>query len=317
VIAKTQGSLGSFLFLAAVLTLGAAGANAYPFYDDGGDACVQCHDGFVERGLLHDLHVGSSQMTNSCLLCHTAVGDDPHTDSSGDPNGLGCSGCHMGPGLRLHHLNADVPAGPVDDLFCEDCHTDDPIPPGEDVLPPYYVLASVNLTDPCETDPAFGGEDYSGDDFGLDNDGDLDYDIDDADCGVATTTTTTTSTTTTTTSTTAAPTTTTTAAPTTTTSTSTTAAPTTTTSTSTTARRPRRPPPRRPPRRPRRPPPRRPPRRPRRPPPRRARRRPRHPPPRRARRRPRHPPPRRARRRRCRRGGCPSVTAGARRASRP
>ncbi|MEN8182497.1 MAG: hypothetical protein ABFS46_08175, partial [Myxococcota bacterium] len=210
--------------------LWAVSAGAYPSYNDGGTDCVQCHPGFVERGPLHDLHVGNNQMTNECLLCHTSVGDDPQTDSSGDDEGLGCSGCHVGPGLRLHHTNAGAPDD-ADGLFCVNCHPTDPPPLGEDFLPPYYERVDVNITDPCEIDPEFGGEDYNADEFGLDNDGDLLYDIDDPDCVVPTTTTSTTSTTTTTTTTTTVPTTTTTTAvP----STTTTAVPTTTTTTTST-----------------------------------------------------------------------------------
>jgi hypothetical protein len=44
------------------------------------------------------------------------------------------------------------------------------------------LLSDVNVSDPCATDPAAGGEDWDGDTKGLDNDGDLDYDQDDADC---------------------------------------------------------------------------------------------------------------------------------------
>jgi hypothetical protein len=180
-----------FVMLGA-LALWAGNAGAYTNYNDGGDGCVQCHNGFVGgfSGPLHGLHL---EMTNNCGLCHTVTGDDPLTFSSGDPEGLGCSGCHAEFGLRLHHTAAGAPADAFG-LFCTTCHPGDPLPLGEDVPPVYYERMDVNPFDPCEVDPALGGEDYSADDFGLDNDGDLLYELDDPDCAAPTTTTTTTTT---------------------------------------------------------------------------------------------------------------------------
>ena len=178
---------GAALAVAIALALGAGNAGAYTNYNDGGDGCVQCHPGF-EGGfgsVLHGSHVGGSQMTNNCGLCHIVNGDDPLTFSSGDPDGLGCSGCHAEFGLRLHHTAAGAPAD-ASGLFCTDCHPGDPLPLGEDVPPVYYERMDVNVFDPCEVDPALGGEDYSADNFGLDNDGDLLYELDDSDCAAPT-----------------------------------------------------------------------------------------------------------------------------------
>lgn len=47
---------------------------------------------------------------------------------------------------------------------------------------PYYLRADLNLSDACVVAPIDGGEDYSGDGLGLDNDGDLLYDGNDPDC---------------------------------------------------------------------------------------------------------------------------------------
>jgi hypothetical protein len=85
-----------------------------------------------------------------------------------------------GAGLRLHHLNANAPPDANGDL-CSDCHTNDPAPSPESTVPVYYLRADVNVKDPCSSTTA-DGEDVSGDNQGLDNDGDLVYDEADSDC---------------------------------------------------------------------------------------------------------------------------------------
>jgi hypothetical protein len=166
-------------------------AFGYGSYDpnDASQGCYQCHSQFLtqdrqNRGPLHDLHVGAAQMTGNCMLCHTSIGDNPHTDSSGADASHGCNGCHAGPGLRLHHANAGAPPD-QGGLVCANCHQDDPTPPGENIPPPYYSRGDVNVDDPCLVAEAGGGEDYDGDGKGLDNDGDLAYEGDDTDCGLA------------------------------------------------------------------------------------------------------------------------------------
>jgi hypothetical protein len=150
-------------------------AGGYPIYS-GGPACDDCHSGFGGFGEpLHDLH---NEMTSSCQSCHGSIGDNPATET--------CAGCHVsgsdGGGLVIHHTNAEAPPD-LNGERCATCHPDAEAQP-EDVAPPLYGTADVSLTDPCETDTGAGGEDYDGDGFGLDNDGDLAYDTADSDCGL-------------------------------------------------------------------------------------------------------------------------------------
>ena len=176
----------------AVSWLVAGSVAAYPRYN-GTPACDDCHPGFVGRGSLHAVHQGSSRMTNTCNLCHVSTGDNPSTYSSGAVGGQGCRGCHgidngtvygWGAGLRAHHANAGAPAD-ADGLYCVDCHDSDPAPGPENALPPYYSRSDVRVTDPCVIASASGGEDWTGDGVGLDNDGDLDYEDADSDCGTS------------------------------------------------------------------------------------------------------------------------------------
>jgi hypothetical protein len=89
----------------------------------------------------------------------------------------------VGPGLRQHHANAGAPPDNLG-LFCVDCHTDDPVPPAENTLPPYYTRDDVNVNDPCLVDSFSGGEDWDNDGQGLDNDGNLLYEADDPGCSI-------------------------------------------------------------------------------------------------------------------------------------
>ncbi len=174
----------ALVMTAALLSLYAFDVGAFPVYNGGGNNCVVCHPGFENLGPLHDLH---SQMTNNCFLCHTDLGDDPSTTSSGDPEGHGCRGCHgvdngtslgWGAGLRAHHLAEG-------ETLCASCHPNDPVPSPEDTLPVYYSRTDVNVTDPCQSTPAPPGEDFDASGRGLDNDGDLLFDMADPDCQVA------------------------------------------------------------------------------------------------------------------------------------
>jgi hypothetical protein len=181
------------IFLVAMLAgVLAAQVLAYDSYRvEGGAAnCSQCHPSFVNRGALHDMHVGNQNMTGTCKLCHTGTGDIPSTWTSGVVGGEGCRGCHgvdngttfgWGAGLRLHHLSANAPPDANGDI-CSDCHTSDPAPSPEDTLPVYYSRGDVNVNLPCDS-MAENGEDWDGDSQGLDNDGDLAYDEADTDCG--------------------------------------------------------------------------------------------------------------------------------------
>jgi hypothetical protein len=152
------------------VALFAAQVFAYP----AADGCRTCHPTFQggPGNALHSMHVGSSQMTNNCQLCHTSGFDIPDINSAAD--GMSCAGCHITPGLWERHQASSI--------SCAPCHQNWPTPDPEDTLPPHYTRTDVALTDPCESDAALGGEDYSGDNQGLDNDGDTLYDAADPDC---------------------------------------------------------------------------------------------------------------------------------------
>jgi hypothetical protein len=170
----------ALLLTPTLLLLYPATGMTYSRYN-GTPGCDDCHPGFVNRGPLHQaVHVGNQNMTNTCDLCHTSTGDNPQTNSSG--GGVGCSGCHDGPGLRAHHANAGAPADQWG-LRCSDCHGSDPQPVAESTVPQYYLRGDVNVKDPCSGSGA-GSEDYDGDNKGLDNDGELVYDGNDPDCVV-------------------------------------------------------------------------------------------------------------------------------------
>jgi hypothetical protein len=184
----------SLLLLAgSTLLWGLSGPTAalgYEHYDEGELGCRPCHPGFQSQGPLHQLHVGSSRMTNNCLLCHESPGDNPATAHSGDPAGQGCRGCHgvdngtaflWATGLRRHHRDAGAPPDAFG-FVCATCHPDDPEPSPESTVPVYFLRSDVHIDDPCSSQQP-GGEDWDGDGQGLDNDGDLLYDEMDPDCG--------------------------------------------------------------------------------------------------------------------------------------
>ena len=159
--------------LLAGLAIGISETGAYQYYNSSSSSsCSMCHSGFIGQGPLHKLHLN---MTSTCTLCHSKTGDNPLISK--------CAGCHTGAGLRLHHTNAGVTAS------CITCHAGSPTPAPEDTLPPYYGRTDVTIKDPCQAQPAPPGEDFNGDLVGLDNDGDLDYDTADSDCGSPPTTT--------------------------------------------------------------------------------------------------------------------------------
>jgi hypothetical protein len=143
-------------------------------------------------------------LTGDCDVCHIGADEFPvYIASSNGGDGfepVSCMGCHgvdpapgipnngwWGAGLRLHHANAGV--GPDNNGFtCATCHFDDPPPPPEDEAPSYYFLPDSNHpnkpTDPCSPAPSHS-ENYAGAVTGLDNDGDLLYDVSDTDCAAA------------------------------------------------------------------------------------------------------------------------------------
>ncbi len=183
---------------------------AYESYHDptlnGGGYCATCHPGFVggRHSRLHALHAeGVDPLTFNCLLCHTGASFENPLVMWSKQGGLGCMGCHgrdygetvesdyrglptlgkpkaSGYGLRKLHLRNGI-------TVCQDCHADVPqqaILP-ENVNPPYYARSDVALAgeaaDACANEDSLNDADSRG----LDNDGDLQYERDDADCFVA------------------------------------------------------------------------------------------------------------------------------------
>ncbi len=148
----------------------AVSAMAYP--DFGG--CRSCHSNFRSGSpSKHDLHVAK---INSCTDCHTNIGDTPKTNKSGNYANYSCNGCHELAGLATHHVNSGI-------TTCNTCHSSViGTSAGEQVLPYFYTNGRSSLVNTCRRDAANGGEDLDGDGTGLDNDGDLAYDVDDSDC---------------------------------------------------------------------------------------------------------------------------------------
>jgi hypothetical protein len=169
--------IGAFLALTSVSSRLAAYSTYNPSTTANG--CFQCHPGFANRDALHDMHVGNTQMTNNCVLCHVTIGDNPSTSQSGA--GVSCIGCHLAEGLRLHHQLAEAPLDEAG-RTCTGCHTEDSTPVAESVEPPYYARADVSVKNPCAVATSNGGEDWDNDGTGLDNDGDLVYETEDTDC---------------------------------------------------------------------------------------------------------------------------------------
>ena len=182
-----------------------------------GNPYVSSHDGvaWLLQGTPVDLHFGHQSMVMpiaqigvpggaNCKVCHTGADVDPVFlgSSDGGPGfpPLGCIGCHgraetaaggvvRGAGERQAHYRKGV-------TVCADagCHTgagtsNDAIPAtfavvAESVKPPYYFTPDAahpdKPTDPCNRN---GSESRLAPPLGLDNDGDLVYDV--ADCGSA------------------------------------------------------------------------------------------------------------------------------------
>jgi hypothetical protein len=207
---KTGRRIGGVLLVTAVVVaaIGVEPAEGYrKWRSDSGGWCAGCHgdfnDGTSPKGTVfpfdskHSMHRSSSEMNTDCAMCHyDGDGNNPDLDFSdsdgfGGSPGVGCMGCHgrdyggtfgvMAVGLREVHRNSGVSS-------CGDssCHSNDPDPLPENVLPPYYGSFGTRVWDPCNTSPFFG-EDFSLDkdnNHGLDNDGDGFYDEDDPDCSV-------------------------------------------------------------------------------------------------------------------------------------
>ena len=200
------------LSLAVIFPSASSAYNQYSLNADDTN-CATCHGDFRSNsyispvdgqlwGNIHTLH-RNTMLGGDCDACHLSSGRFPvRLDESAGGSGLaaiGCVGCHgrdednvvdnpsfpngLGAGLRQHHTNAGV-----DD--CVRCHDDaDPAnytPVGEQVLPPYYANPGTGHDlmpkSSCNDD---GSEHFAGATIGLDNDGDLDYDMADAGCDLS------------------------------------------------------------------------------------------------------------------------------------
>jgi hypothetical protein len=174
------------LMIAASLVALVAACNtgrAYETYTD----CFACHGDF--RGSTstktpptvfpsnnnHEMHRASTSMATACNLCHFGASRTPvytyQSNGTANNQGLGCSGCHVGPGLRKHHSANGV-------TQCYDCHDPAETSVAENVKPPYYGTLDTKVNNPGNTVlVASTNENWSiGDFLGLDNDGNNLYD---------------------------------------------------------------------------------------------------------------------------------------------
>lgn len=203
-----------------LLVLGVSTSDAFPTYSTRtsssqpvGGRCSNCHGDFngssyISRtdgkdwGNLHNLHrfvmlAENDPNTSSCRTCHMSGPPGPpvytyQSAGNGVLDPISCVGCHgryedghghgthgTGAGLRQHHWNAGI-------TFCVNCHADaDPAvfaTAGEHVLPPFYYPDGIFLNKPSDSCNINGEEDYAGLLWGLDNDGDGKYDVQDSDC---------------------------------------------------------------------------------------------------------------------------------------
>ncbi len=186
-------TLSACLLVAGAFLFSTHPSVAYPRYRDpvtGNGNCSACHGAFTDStspkgtkfpsSSKHEMHRASTSMATACNLCHsTSDNRNPYTyTSSGTAanQGLGCSGCHVGAGLRAHHV-----ANGID--ICNDCHFPEISAP-ENTKPPYYGTIDTNADHPENLIPvANTNENWSvGDYLGLDNDGNNLYDAADFAC---------------------------------------------------------------------------------------------------------------------------------------
>ena len=191
---RTERSIGKVLpVLAAGVVLALMGNNtsqAYERYNDGCQACHGAFDGDVSpqgtvfpNGDKHRMHRNSNNMGTDCVLCHRSDDNDNPFIGSSDGDlptleGRGCSGCHVGSGLRKHHATTGT-------TTCysggASCHSTGPeMAPAENVSPYYYgKTAYTKANNPGNTAlVANTNENWSvGDFLGLDNDGNNLYDL--------------------------------------------------------------------------------------------------------------------------------------------
>jgi hypothetical protein len=175
---------------ASLLALAAAcnTSQAYLRYNSG---CQNCHGAFFDstspQGTVfpsddkHEMHRNSNNMYTRCNLCHSSGdNDNPYIGSSNGIGGvgtLGCSGCHVGSGLRKHHAANGITACYSGGAGCHG--TGPETAPAENVSPPDYGTAYTKANNPGNTAPVTNtNENWSmGDFIGLDNDGNNLYDL--------------------------------------------------------------------------------------------------------------------------------------------
>jgi hypothetical protein len=186
---RTERNIGKVLLgLATGLVLALIGNNTAQAYELYADGCNDCHGNFdsstspkgtqFPSNSNHTMHNGSSSMNTECELCHTGDPDNAlvylgSSDGIGTVAGLGCSGCHVGSGLRKHHAIRGETACYSGGAGCHGTGASDN-PPAENVIsPPYYGTAYTQVQNPSNTvQVANINENWSVGDFvGLDNDG--------------------------------------------------------------------------------------------------------------------------------------------------
>lgn len=191
-------AVGFILGIVAVLV---TPSYAYNRYQDGCNA-ASCHSAFTgsvspkgstfPSGDKHRMHRSTSYMAAECDLCHSSNdSNNPWIgSSSGFPPtvpGVGCTGCHVGSGLRKHHQ-----ANGVSTCYSTGCHASQSgeVPPPESQNPPYYGLTAYSqVKEPCNPVATTNlNENWTTNCCeGSDTDGDNAYDGNDTDCGAAAT----------------------------------------------------------------------------------------------------------------------------------
>jgi hypothetical protein len=138
---------------------------------EGNDRCLACHRE-LGPGSVYLATSGLEAYPNGCVGCHGREEDVTGQCTDQPGSALSKQNCGAGAGLRRVH-ETRVGAG-----TCSECHTNDPVPAGEDTLPWNYLVTTNAIQDACNAD---GSEARFGP-TGLDNDGDGRRDSEDADC---------------------------------------------------------------------------------------------------------------------------------------
>jgi len=145
------------IVLLTVLISGPSPANSYPWYDNAGQGCIQCHSLNGGDALQFNESQHEGFVSDHCQYCHTNCNGGGVLFTYTSCAGQGCRGCHgvnngtnytWGTGLRLHHTRAGVPAD-ANGMRCADCHANDPPPMPQSTLPVYYTNSDVTIKNPC------------------------------------------------------------------------------------------------------------------------------------------------------------------------